>query len=68
MEVKSFIDKLKQTQNLLVQYIENENNLEENYQNVIERINDLNIVENQNDFQLLLRMISKIAKKSLSTP
>lgn len=44
-----------------LQYIENEDDLEESYQNLLKSFNDLKIEENKHDLLLFLYIISQVA-------
>ena len=48
-------------QNIIIEYIDSDENSEENFQNLIKKIDDLKIKESKYDLKILLHMISKIA-------
>ena len=65
MEIEQFIQdyfqKMKSIQELLLEFLENEDSQEANFQNLIKKIDDLKIKESKYDLKILLHMISKIA-------
>ncbi|KAK8841348.1 hypothetical protein M9Y10_026962 [Tritrichomonas musculus] len=60
-EGHQFLEKIKSIQSLILEYIDNENNLEENYQNLANIFNDIKIHDNFNEFKLILYFISNIS-------
>lgn len=54
-------------ENLVLQFLNNENNCEENYQNLIQFLNDLDIKNNHHELSLFLHLIEKIAKRYYHT-
>lgn len=62
MSYQEFTEKMKEFQNQFLAYIENEDNSEENYQNLISFFNEQKFGNNKDEIKLLLYMISNISK------
>ena len=61
MEINEYIEKKKKMQELLLTYLENENNVEENYQNFIDYCNIEEIGKNKFDLEILLLQLFYIS-------
>ncbi|KAK8870314.1 hypothetical protein M9Y10_008192 [Tritrichomonas musculus] len=60
MSLKEEIEKMKRVQNFLLEYVKDDLNAEENYENFIKIIKDYKINADQNEFKLILRLINTI--------
>lgn len=63
-----YTDKMKQIQNSFLEFLEKEDNIEENYQNLTKLIKDQKIEDNQLELKSFLHLISKIAKNHYRNP
>mgnify|MGYP001098112797 CR=1 FL=1 len=68
MEIHNFMGKLKEFQSLLLQYLDEKNNIEEKYEDLINKLLESKFCSNPNDLRLFLRLISKIANNHYQTP
>ncbi|KAK8846951.1 hypothetical protein M9Y10_019523 [Tritrichomonas musculus] len=68
MNAKEYIENMKTIQQRLLDFIENEDDKEENYENILEIITDQKIQENQHDLKTLLYLITKIANNHHQQP
>lgn len=64
--MQEYLEKLKTIQFDMLSFIENEDNIERNYHNLINNFNDFNIQGLNERIKLILRLTCKISKKSLS--
>ncbi|KAK8844306.1 hypothetical protein M9Y10_024518 [Tritrichomonas musculus] len=62
MSYQEFTEKMKEFQNKFLAYLENEDNSEENYQNLISFFNEQKFGNNKDEIKLLLYTISNISK------
>ncbi|KAK8871932.1 hypothetical protein M9Y10_007678 [Tritrichomonas musculus] len=60
MSIESWIDKMKNIQRVFLEYLREESNIEENFENLIQIIKDQQIAEQRYEFKELLHLISKI--------
>ena len=60
MSIESWIDKMKNVQRVFLEYLRDESNLEENFENLIQIIKDQQIAEERYDFKEFLHLIDKI--------
>lgn len=63
-----YTDKMKQIQNDFLEFLEKEDNIEENYQNLTKLIKDQKIGDNRLELRSFLHLISKIAKNHYRNP
>ena len=69
MEIKDYLKNKKAIQKSILEYLNDESNTEENYQNLINILNeDQNIREYRSEFQEFLLLLSKISKHHQRTP
>ena len=61
MSIEQFFDENKKIQESLLDYIDDETNMEEKYQNLVFLFDDINIHSNRYKIKLLLNLISKIS-------
>ena len=66
-EIQEFLSKMKKIQTNLLQFIDNSDNVEENFQNFIQIIDD-QISQNPQELKLLLRLINVISNNHHRTP
>lgn len=59
--IYEYLDNMKSIQNYLLKYIDNDDNMEENYNNLISLIKDFKTYEKKNELNLFLHFLSKIA-------
>ena len=62
INIQDYVSNMKKIQYLLLQYIENEENIEINYQNIIQILNDKKIVETPHVFKSYLHILSTISR------
>lgn len=71
-EIEEYIEKMKNIQCNILEYIEDDVNIEENFQNLIKLFKDQNIRTNQHDIKSILYILCKIAnnhrRNSLFSP
>ena len=60
-EIQEYFDKMKEVQKDLLDYIENKDNSDEDYQNLINYFKENRIKENKHELKATLRLISQIA-------
>ena len=68
MSYLNYINKMKNTQTKLLDYIDNESNVEELFDNLINFISEQKFVENRNEMKAILHLISKIAENHFRGP
>lgn len=61
MNVPEYLEKMKNIQNYLLSFVENESNNEENYQNFINSFSNLNIPKDYYEIKSIINLIQKIA-------
>ena len=61
MNVPEYLEKMKNIQNYLLSFVENESNNEENYQNFINSFSNLNIPKDYFEIKSIINLIQKIA-------
>ena len=61
MNIEEYMEKMKIIQDKILNFIVNEDNDEENYENLIKIINDQQVNRNQHDLKVFLYLIIKIA-------
>lgn len=61
MSIQEYLEKMKNIQKYLLEFIENEDKYEENYQNLIKIFDDNKIQKNRYDLKALLHLIVNIA-------
>ena len=61
MEIQQYIDRKKVIQSKILEFIDDESNAEEDYQNFINSINNIEIEKNSDELQSILYLISKIS-------
>ena len=61
MNIQSSIEKMKSIQNLILEFIDNEDAEEENYQNILKLYSNFKIGGNKNELKSFLYLISKIS-------
>ena len=61
MSIQEYLEKMKNIQKILLEFIENEDNCEENYQNLTNIFDDYKIRKNRYDLKSLLHLIVNIA-------
>ena len=61
MIIEDLIDKMKKVQSSLLEFLENETNEEENYENFINLIPNQKINEDKHELRLFLRLINEIS-------
>ena len=61
MEVKQYLDARKTLQNHLLDFIDNQDDDQNSYKNLISDIQKCNITENKNEFQLFLNLLTVIS-------
>ena len=62
MNIEEIINKMKQIQQYLIEYIDNEDDIEEKYQNLIFLFQDQKIQDNKQEIRIVLHLLSQIAK------
>ena len=68
MEIFDYIEKKKDIHKKLLEYLENEKNVEEYFQNVVQKINDQKIQNDKQEFKAILRLIIKISNNHKRSP
>ena len=68
MEVQTYLEKMKSLQKGFLSFLTCKTKEEENYQNLIQLLDDYKIKENQSDFKMFLRLITKIANNDQHLP
>ncbi|KAK8849272.1 hypothetical protein M9Y10_018640 [Tritrichomonas musculus] len=61
MDIQEYIEKLRNIQQSILTFIENEDNNEENYENFNNNLEEQNIKNDQEDLKIFLHMIAKIS-------
>ncbi|KAK8865073.1 hypothetical protein M9Y10_010604 [Tritrichomonas musculus] len=61
MSITELIQQKKRIQESLLEFLEDESNVEENYENFVQIINDQKILEDKYEFKFLIQMINKIS-------
>ncbi|KAK8892789.1 hypothetical protein M9Y10_030032 [Tritrichomonas musculus] len=61
MSIKEYVDKMKNVQKALLEYIEDESNAEENYEIFLNLISEQQIIKDQHELKELLLLICKIS-------
>ena len=59
--MEDYIQKKKNFQSILLEYIDNEENVEENYSNLVQIIKDQQIHDNYSEIKILFNMVVKIS-------
>ena len=62
MEVQKIFEEMKNIQEILLDFLDNEDEVDEKFNNFKQIIDNLKICEQQHKFRVLLRMIAKISK------
>ena len=60
MIINEFLDKMKEMETKILNYIRCYDNIEENYQNMINLFTEQNVKDKKHNIKLLLNLISKI--------
>ena len=68
MSIHEYLDKIKSLQSCILNYIDHDYNIEENYQNILRLIEDQKIQNNRQDLQLLLYLLDRIANDHFRYP
>lgn len=68
MEALAYLENMKKMQAALIEFIDDANNIEENYQNFISAIEDLKIKSHRHDFKLLTKIFSNIIQNHHVSP
>ena len=66
--IDEYIEKMEKAQNYFLEFLENENNSEENFQNLINFIVDFKIQENQQDLKEFLHLLFNILNNHKRLP
>ncbi|KAK8891526.1 hypothetical protein M9Y10_028738 [Tritrichomonas musculus] len=61
MDIKPFVNKMKEIQGKLLEYLDKESDIEENFQNFIQVLNDQDIFNNKSEFKLILYLILRVS-------
>ena len=61
MEIQKYLEKMKSIQNCLLEFLDNEDNVEEKFQNLISLIQNHKIKENRYDLRSILHLLVKIS-------
>ena len=62
MDCQEYLKKMKEIHNLLLSYINNDDNSDDGYQTLINCIEIHNILQDKKDFKKFLQLILKISK------
>ena len=62
MSVDEYVENMTKVQTKIIEFIDNENNVEESYENFKKIISDIQIFKDCYKFKSLLRLFSRIAK------
>lgn len=68
MDIHAFIEKMKKVQLFLIDYIENEDNKEENYENLIKAIEDFNLYTDRDNWKIFLHLLNQISNNHSRVP
>ena len=68
MEIQEYLEKIKKIYNCTLEFIESNEDMEENYHNIINIIENQNIQNNQSDFKIFLNILSNISDNHHRTP
>ena len=68
MEIQEYINNQKTLQSSFLQFLNEEDDNEENYHNLIKEINNQKILKNQDEFSLFLIFISKVSDNHYHRP
>ena len=68
MELQSYIDKMKNIQKNLLEFIDSEENIEENFQNLTKIFHDENILKSKHKIKTILYILLNIANNHHRTP
>ena len=60
MNLEEYVEKKKNIQRVLLEYIDDESNVEENYETLIQVLKEQNIIEDRHDMKEILYLISII--------
>ena len=66
--VSEYLQNIENIQENILIFIENEDNQEENYQNLIQLFNDQKILDSPSEIKLILTLISKISDNHYRLP
>lgn len=67
MKIKEFINKMNLLQNSLLEFIDEENENEEKYSNLIQSFNNQNLSENQEELKLFFSILSNVSNNHHKT-
>lgn len=67
-ELQEYLNKMRNIQNSLLKFIDHEDNVEENYQNLIKLLNDQKVQENIHTLKSFLYLMSNILNNHNRTP
>ena len=68
MNYKEYIDKNKEIQNELLLFLDKEDEIEENYQNLHKLITSYKIIDNEHELKSFLYLITNICNNHYQTP
>ena len=60
MDTQEYLEKIQKIENRLIEYLDRQDNIEENFQNIINILNDQKVLENRHDFRLFLHLLTCI--------
>ena len=66
--VSEYLENIENIQEKILTFIENEDNKEENYQNLLQLFNDQKILDSPSEMELILKLISKISDNHYRLP
>ena len=61
MNMQEYLEKMKKIQSCILEYIEDEENIEEHYQNIIKILDEQEILKNKSDAKTILHLLAKIS-------
>ncbi len=67
-ELQEYINEMKKIQEHILQFIENDDIIEENFQNLNQQLNDQKILENRSFFKQFLHIVSSISNNHYRSP
>ena len=68
MEIQEYINNKKVLQANFIQFLDDDDNFEENFQNLIKEIENQKILQMQDEFKLFLNLISRVSENHYHTP
>ena len=68
MSAHKYLEEMKRVQNNLLIFLDNEDNIEENYQNLLNIFQDLNIRDNKQELKIFMNMVLKISNNHHRRP